>query len=139
MPEVFKAERLNIGKVAAVEATVLEPNGANLAAVLGTMQANHLRFARYNEHVREVFPTINQVSVFMIGNQFEVRLWSADPATERDDLAIPLQESGTGVGQVLAILYVAMTVSSGVIVIDEPNSFLHPGAAKKTHSNSEAV
>ena len=36
-----------------------------------------------------------------------------------------------GVGQVLAILCVAMTVKSGVIVIDEPNSFLHPGAAKK--------
>ena len=28
------------------------------------------------------------------------------------------------------MLYVAMTVKNGVIVIDEPNSFLHPGAAK---------
>ena len=34
-------------------------------------------------------------------------------------------------GQVLAILYVAMMLENGLIVIDEPNSFLHPGAAKK--------
>lgn len=33
-------------------------------------------------------------------------------------------------GQVLAILYVAMNAEPSVIGIDEPNSFLHPGAAK---------
>jgi hypothetical protein len=47
------------------------------------------------------------------------------------DLTMRLEESGTGVGQVLAILYVVMTLPSTVIVIDEPNSFLHPGASKK--------
>ena len=42
-----------------------------------------------------------------------------------------LEDCGAGVGQVLAILYVAMTMPPSVIIIDEPNSFLHPGAAKK--------
>ncbi|WP_316394952.1 ATP-binding protein [Bradyrhizobium sp. 33ap4] len=128
---VFKPQRLNIGRVRASQATKLETNASNLAAVLGTLQANHVRFDKYNEHVREVFPAIQRVSVFTIGDEFEVRLWSVAPETEREDLAIPLSESGTGVGQVLAILYVVMTVPNGVIVIDEPNSFLHPGAAKK--------
>jgi hypothetical protein len=43
-----------------------------------------------------------------------------------------LSESGTGIGQVLAILYVVVTSDSPrVIIIDEPQSFLHPGAVRK--------
>jgi len=59
-------------------------------------------------------------------------LWNIDPDTEREDLAVSLSESGTGVGQVLAILYVAFTSEyPRTIVIDEPQSFLHPGAVRK--------
>lgn len=55
-----------------------------------------------------------------------------DPQTRRSDLAIPLNECGTGVGQVLAILYVVLTSARGsTILIDEPTSFLHPGAVRK--------
>jgi ABC-type multidrug transport system ATPase subunit len=40
--------------------------------------------------------------------------------------------SGTGIGQVIAILYVVVASDEPrTIIIDEPNSFLHPGAAKK--------
>jgi len=50
----------------------------------------------------------------------------------RHDLAIPLIESGTGIGQVLSILYVVFTSEHPrVLLIDEPQSFLHPGAARK--------
>jgi hypothetical protein len=59
-------------------------------------------------------------------------LWNIDPDTQREDLAVPLSESGTGVGQVLAILYVVFTSEyPRTIVIDEPQSFLHPGAVRK--------
>src|SRR5204862_1210440 len=62
----------------------------------------------------------------------EVQVWQVDPVTERDDLAVSLNDSGTGVGQVIAILYVAVNSNAPrTIVIDEPNSFLHPGAARK--------
>ncbi len=45
---------------------------------------------------------------------------------------VPLSECGTGIGQVLAILYVVLTSDiPHVIIIDEPNSFLHPGACRK--------
>jgi AAA domain, putative AbiEii toxin, Type IV TA system len=66
-----------------------------------------------------------------VGNQYRIRIWNSDPSTDRDDLAAFLEDSGSGIGQVLAILYVAMTMPPSVIAIDEPNSFLHPGATKK--------
>jgi hypothetical protein len=51
---------------------------------------------------------------------------------ERDDLAIELSESGTGIGQVLAMLYIHITSDTArTILIDEPNSFLHPTATRK--------
>ena len=44
---------------------------------------------------------------------------------------MPLLESGTGISQVLAMLYIVVTAESDrVIIIDEPNSFLHPGAVR---------
>lgn len=64
-------------------------------------------------------------------NAAEIKVWNVDPDSERDDLAIPLNQSGTGVGQVVAILSVVVGSDSNVIVIDEPNSFLHPGASRK--------
>ncbi|WP_339028404.1 AAA family ATPase [Bradyrhizobium symbiodeficiens] len=128
---VFRAERLSIGRTIASGETILRPDASNLAAVLMALQANAHRFERLNRHISEIFPTITRVSVATVANEFEVRIWSVDIASEREDLAIPLSESGTGVGQVLAILYVAMTIEKGLVVIDEPNTFLHPGAAKK--------
>src|SRR5579859_2117953 len=131
---VFKAERLNIGTHQSQDTEVLAPNASNLPAVLFKLQSNPWRWNRYNEHVRTIFPAIKRVVVGPVAGangQLAISLWSIDLDTERDDLAIRLEESGTGVGQVLAILYVAMSRERNVIVIDEPNSFLHPGASKK--------
>jgi NACalpha-BTF3-like transcription factor len=62
----------------------------------------------------------------------EIKVWTLDTAKEREDLAHPLSHCGTGVSQVLAILYVVITSQEPqIIIIDEPQSFLHPGAAKK--------
>src|SRR5207248_195727 len=58
-------------------------------------------------------------------------VWNHDPSTQRIDLAVPLNECGTGLGQVLAILYVVLTSDlPQTIIIDEPQTFLHPGAAR---------
>jgi len=55
-----------------------------------------------------------------------------DPVTEREDFAIPLNECESGIGQVLAVLYVVLTSDHPqVILVDEPQSFLHPGAVRK--------
>jgi predicted ATPase len=128
---MFEAKRFALGECGHQDTTTLAPDAANLPAVLSKIQANPALFAEFNQNVSTIFPSIKWVTVTPKGNNFEIRIWSIDPDTKRDDLAVPLNESGTGVGQVLAILYVAMTNDSGVIAIDEPNSFLHPGAAKK--------
>jgi hypothetical protein len=62
----------------------------------------------------------------------QVKVWSIDKSTLREDLAMPLHECGTGIGQVLSIVNVAFTSERPrVLLIDEPQSFLHPGAVRK--------
>jgi ABC-type cobalamin/Fe3+-siderophores transport system ATPase subunit len=131
---VFRAERMNIGSSAFGQETRLLPNAANLPEVLSVLQStNAHRYNRFNEHVSTIFPQITRVSVVpRPNNRVEILIWSVPVETERDDLAIPLAESGTGISQVLAIIYVVMTANfPQILLIDEPQSFLHPGAVRK--------
>ncbi|HWP83682.1 MAG TPA: AAA family ATPase, partial [Terriglobia bacterium] len=101
--------------------------------VLHNLRDNPKRFQRFSEAVRKILPEVKEVTIKSVANQqVEIRIWPVDPSTERDDLAIPLRESGTGIGQVLAILYVIMNSDQPqILLIDEPQSFLHPGALRK--------
>ncbi|MHC5729400.1 MAG: ATP-dependent nuclease, partial [Nostoc sp.] len=91
------------------------------------------RFKRFNDSVSSVLPQIKAVSVrhkdaFIV----EIMIWTIDPNSERDDLSFPLASCGTGVSQVLGILCILITSQDPrTIIIDEPQSFLHPGTAKK--------
>lgn len=129
----FTAERLNVSRCKHGNKTVLDQNAANLPEVLNLLQHNTSRFRRFNRHLNEIFPVVRQVSVRGLDqSQVEIVVWSHDPDSERDDLAVPLSEAGTGIGQALAILYVVLTSDRPqTIVIDEPQTFLHPGAARK--------
>ncbi|WP_175425516.1 AAA family ATPase [Trinickia violacea] len=130
----FRAERLGLGRCAAGPDKVLSPNAQNLAAVLNVLSSsNPARYKRLVEHVRIVFPHISGItSVIVEGSSVEARVWSIPLESERSDLSVPLNQSGTGIGQVLAILYVVVTSDlPSVILIDEPQSFLHPGAVRK--------
>lgn len=126
---LFKAER-RIGPSALTASEDLASDASNLASVLNRLQANPVRFERFRKLVREVFPAIQAVSVRpKSGSELEVLLWFDEPDIEREDLAIPVGEAGTGTGQVLAILYVALTAQTPrTIIVDEPQNFLHPGA-----------
>lgn len=129
----FRAERFNLGVCAFGNSAVLKPDASNLGEVLSNLQSNPARFRRYSETVRRILPQIQQITVRNLsGNQVEILVWPHDPSSERLDLAIPLNEGGTGVGQVLAILYVVLNADHPqTILIDEPQSFLHPGAVRK--------
>ncbi len=130
----FRAERFNVGVYRFGPTTLLRTDAANLPEVLDNLQGrNPERFARLNGFVQTIFPVVRRVTVRpQPGDALEIIVWTVDPATEREDLAIPLAESGTGIGQVLAMLYVVVTADRPqVILIDEPQSFLHPGAARK--------
>lgn len=78
-------------------------------------------------------PSVKWVSTPTVGQGVAgISVWNADPSTERGDLTVRLEDSGTGVGQVLAILYAVMeSQDKEILVIDEPNSFLHPSASRK--------
>ena len=130
----FDAERVGVGQCTVQGATQLTPSAANLPDVLNQLiSANPSRFARYMTLVRVIFPHISQITVPNIGNNTaKILVWTTPPDDERADLAFPLAESGTGIGQVLAILYVlSMADTPQTIIIDEPQSFLHPGAIRK--------
>lgn len=132
---VFAAVRFGIDENVIGTQLELNPDASNLVQVLHLLSSNPSRWYRYLEHVRVILPQLQSVTFSPSDRQqgaVRALLWNVDPATERDDLAVSLSESGTGVGQVLAMLYVAFASRfPRTIVIDEPQSFLHPGALRK--------
>ena len=143
------AERPNLGSCLFGDNSELEPDASNLAEVLNQLQQPGKRklFNRFLTYVSTIFPEIGLVSVRpksaikdSIGidtnrrsRELEILIWSQEAnENEREDLAFPLSEYGTGTGQVLAILYAVLaSPEPRTIIIDEPQSYLHPGAAKK--------
>lgn len=144
----FRAERMNIGRSKFGSERELRPDASNLPEVLHVLQStNPARFKRYNKLAKQVFPQVEWISSRPQGSDHvEIFVWPIDPDTERADLAVPLSESGTGISQVLAMLYVLVTADTPrTIIIDEPNSFLHPGAVRvlvdilRDHSNHQYI
>jgi energy-coupling factor transporter ATP-binding protein EcfA2 len=130
----FRAERMNIGVSPFGQATELRADAGNLPEAINSLQWSPSRQARFNELVSRVLPSIHWVAARpnrSAPNSLELMVWDIAPDTRREDLAVPLAESGTGISQVLAMLYVLTTADTEkVIGIDEPNSFLHPGAVR---------
>jgi ABC-type branched-subunit amino acid transport system ATPase component len=129
----FKAERTIPDASPFGDGVVLRADAVNLANALHDLQTrNTARFARFNRLVHTVLPDVRQVLAPPEGNQLRIQVWSVDPDSERADLAVPLSESGSGIGQVLAVLYLVVTSDHPrTIIIDEPQSYLHPGAIRK--------
>jgi hypothetical protein len=129
---VFRAERRVAGTSPVQGNLTLNPDAANLPGALHYLYAsNPRRFDRLLDLVRKVLPDIETITIPPVGANVQIRVWNSGSQQEREDLAIPLEECGTGIGQVLAMLFVAKTADgSRLIVIDEPNSFLHPGASR---------
>ncbi|MEN2468589.1 ATP-dependent nuclease [Burkholderia sp. GS2Y] len=129
----FRAERLNVHRCGFGASTVLNSDAGNLAECLNSMQSQqpHL-FEEYIQCINKIFPSVYRVqAVAVSGQMFEIRMWLVPADARRFDLSIPLSQAGTGVSQVLAILYVAMTSLEPISIgIDEPNSFLHPKAVR---------
>ncbi len=128
----FRAERLHVGQCKFGSNRQLSPDAANLPEVLNILQAHHRDFEHFNQLIKRVFPHIARISVRPQSSELLKIFVLSNPNANRDDLAMPLQDSGTGIGQVLAILYVASTAHfPRTIIIDEPQSFLHPGAIRR--------
>ena len=127
----FAAERMAIGQAGFGHAERLNPNANDMPNVLITMNTERGDdFQRLIDHIREIFPTVGNISVGPTrGGVLEVRIWPTE-AMPRPELSFPLNSSGTGVSQVIALFTAIMTIDKAVIIIDEINSFLHPAAVK---------
>ncbi len=133
---IFRAERLGIGAHLIGRQKILKTDGSNLPEVLHfLLTENTARFEDYVALVQKVLPDIKSLTVPLhreFANQVEIRVWNEPRDTQREDLTVPLTDCGTGVSQVLALLYVIATSDEPrTLVIDEPQSFLNPGALRK--------
>lgn len=132
---VFKAERLNLASSSAQASLELHTDASNLAGALNYLQGeNKTQFERFNKYVSAILPTVKWVSVVVstqTASNVTIKVWNGLPSEDGSTYGHSLEDCGTGVGQVLAILFAVMTSPHGrVIVIDEPSSFLHPSAAR---------
>ena len=132
---LFRAERFSVGTSYFGGNPVLAANAANLAEVLNILQHDLKRHDEFNDILHSILPEAHGVSVRpspQDTQKVEIVVWPISPSLKRKDLTVPLNECGTGIGQVLAILHVVLTADyPRLIIIDEPQSFLHPGAARK--------
>jgi AAA15 family ATPase/GTPase len=120
---------IGAGKVG-TNSSKLDANCTNLSSVLDAFQANPTKFLEYKALVQDIFPTIKDISIDK-DRESPIRIWLAQ-SENRTDLTVSLDDCGTGIGQVLAMLYVIVNSDvPKVIIIDEPNSFLHPSASRK--------
>ena len=137
---MLKSERMNIDNCPFGLSRELKTDAKNLAEVLHSIKTNNsYLFQQYVDLVNEVIPSVKDISIAteIIGEigalGYNIKIWTLSPHLQQESLVIPLSQSGTGVSQVLAILYVVLINKDRpkIIIIDEPNSFLHPEASKK--------
>jgi predicted ATPase len=113
---------------------VLERDASNLAFCLSQLQLKDSSGHRtLCEWVHRVFPSVYWVQAPAISsNEWQIQCLPRAPDERRGDLAITLDQMGTGIGNVIAILYIVLVSRRPqVIAIDEPNSFLHPKAVRE--------
>ncbi len=112
----------------------LLPTCSNLAYCLNWLQTTnpHLN-DQLNAYVHRIFPTIHFVaSPPTSGNQFELKIHSVPARENRGDLAVSISQVGTGVFNAIAMLYVVLTAhTQQFLLLEEPNSFLHPRALRE--------
>ncbi len=127
----FRAERMNIGEGDVQLQRVLSSDASNLPTVLHELQSrNRAAFDDYCATVSRILPGVHNVQVPVVaGGRIEIRIWPNPTSARRDDLAISLKACGTGISQVLAMLFAVLASDEPrTLLIDEPNSFLHPSA-----------
>lgn len=131
----FSALRTPQSQYGMAPSSVLSPDATNLAYCINHLQSNDAEgHKQLCALINRVFPEIKwiQSPPNTSTMQFELRCLPLPPEDRRDDLAIPINKMGTGIGNVIAILYVILTSRfPQVIAIDEPNSFLHPKALRE--------
>lgn len=106
----------------------LPSDGRNLAQFLQTLYGRDREtFHKIESFVTEVFPEFKFVNpVSGVNNQVSIEL--TESVTDKK---IPLFNCGTGVEQILTLAtFVLATPAPGILLLDEPHSYLHPVAER---------
>lgn len=132
----FRATRVPLGVCSLQDNKKLESDSSNLAEVLHYYLSNSTQANKFNKIVNEIIPNIYQVaSTSFKDNEItkaKILVWSSRESSGHNQLGLPLADVGAGVGQILAILYILLSAKDPqIIIIDEPQSFLHPDALRK--------
>lgn len=131
----FSAQRLPADTSHTAGDPTLQRNAGNLPYCINHLHSNDAEGHRILcNWVHRIFPSVKWIQAPPIpGNQtFQLQCLPESPEARRHDLAVPLDRMGSGIGNVIAILYVVLTARyPQVIAIDEPNSFLHPKALRE--------
>ncbi len=130
----FKGERTNLHTHKIGRSSKLASDASNLPQVLNTVINSQVTFQNYLNLIRRVLPEVKYVSSELADGEadFSIKIRTSDATLEEEEMRFPLEDCGTGVGQVLAILYVIATSKKpSVIAVDEPTSFLHPSATRE--------
>ena len=130
----FSAQRRPAGTSGAYNDAKLDREATNLPFCINHLQSSDAHgHKQLCEWVNRIFPNVKWVQAPPVnGGVFELKCLMQLPEMRRDDLAIPLNRMGAGIGNVIAMLYVVLTSRQPqVIAIDEPNSFLHPRALRE--------
>ena len=131
----FQSDRMVESSCSPDEFFELKSDASNLPQVLHSLKnGNEFRFGEYLQLVQSVQSEIRQVLTPVREGEVTIEISQYDPSQELVDLVRPLSECGSGVSHILAILYVVAFHDESqprVIIIDEPHSFLHPGAVRQ--------
>ncbi len=134
----FQAER-HIPAHADVATTLeLKSDASNLPQVLFTLeQCQSSVYSEFRQLVRCVFPNVRDINARRISqvsdedDYLEIYIGYDGVSVGRPDLDVPLVGCGSGLAQVMAILFVLVTAENDrILLIDEPSTFLHPGATR---------
>ena len=136
----FQAQRTVRGKCKQEYVDELNNDASNLASFVSNIQKTPGLFRELNNQLRVILPQVYEVGIKNLppscptpqseAGFHEILVYQSEGYDER--FAISLEDSGTGVGQVLAVLSIIIASKhSQTIIIDEPQSFLHPGAIRK--------
>jgi predicted ATPase len=112
----------------------LLPDCSNLAFCINHLQTtDRVLFDQLNSLLHRIFPLVHWIGAPPNGNgQFELKVHTVQDWAKRPDLAVSISEVGNGVFNALAMLYVALTAQlQQFLLLEEPNSFLHPRALRE--------
>ncbi|QRX82290.1 AAA family ATPase [Glaciimonas sp. PAMC28666] len=131
----FSAQRRPSGESQNQGVAILDRDATNLPFCINHLQTNDADGHRILcKLVNRIFPSVKWVQAPPVPNTnfFRLQCLPVAPEGRRSDLAIQMSSMGSGIGNVIAMLYVVLTSRyPQVIAIDEPNSFLHPRALRE--------